>query len=218
MVLESRTQTAQLLYDSVAELEGKPPVFISASAIGYYGMDTGAEWGDETTPPADDFLSEVVIAWEKAADQFEGLGMRVAKIRIGIVLAAEGGALPKLAQPIKLGFGSPIGNGNQYMSWVHIQDVCRQFIWALEEESVKGSYNAVAPNPATNREITKAVAKRLKKPLWAPNVPGFALRLAFGEMAGILLGGNRVSCKTVQESGFAYHFSDLSEALQDLLG
>ncbi|MEL6533827.1 MAG: TIGR01777 family oxidoreductase [Bacteroidota bacterium] len=218
LVLDSRTQTAQLLFDSISVLESKPPCFLSASAIGYYGMDTGSDWVDETTKAGTDYLSEVVIAWEQAADQFTELGMRVAKIRIGIVLASEGGALPKLMQPIKLGVGSPIGSGQQFMSWVHIHDVCRQFLWALEEDTVKGSFNAVAPNPVTNREITKAVAKQLKKPLWAPNVPPFVLRLAFGEMAGILLGGNRVSSKAVEESGFAYHFSNLSEALKDLLG
>lgn len=213
IIIESRTKTADLIFNKLKALqEHKVKQFISASAIGFYGMYTGAELLKETHRRGDDFLAEVVVKWEAAADQFTDLGLLVSKLRIGVVLAAEGGALPQLAKPIKLGVGAALGSGDQYMSWVHIDDICNMFLHLLTKE-MKGTFNGVAPEPVTNKEMTEMVAKTLEKPLWLPNAPEFALKLAFGEMAGVVLGGNKVSNEKIAASGYSYAHGSLEEAL-----
>ena len=216
-ILKSRTESTRLLHDQIKEMDHKPSVFVAASAVGYYGFDTGDQLVDEETKPGNDFLAEVVKAWEAETDKIADLGVRVVKLRIGIVLAAEGGALPKIAQPIKLFVGAPLGSGKQYMSWIHVTDVARMFKMAIENDQMQGVFNCVGPDPVTNAMLTKAVAGVLNKPLFLPNVPGFVIKMMFGEMGNIVLGGNRVSNEKIVEAGFSYEYATLEHALQNLL-
>lgn len=215
-IIDSRIQPVDLLKDKLTK-SNKLKAFVSASAIGFYGGDTGEERIEENHAAGNDFLAECTKLWEKSADKIATLGIRTAKIRVGIVLSEKGGALPKLLQPIRLGFGAALGSGKQWMSWIHIDDLCNVFIKAIEDESMNGAYNAVAPNPVTNLEITKMAAKVLKKPFWLPNVPSFVLKLIFGEMAVVVLGGSYVLNKRIAETDFRYKFTDVESALQDLL-
>lgn len=216
IIIESRTESAALLYKTIAKMpDHAPEHFISASAIGYYGMDTGNKLVDENSAAGTDFLAEVTKKWEASADQFMSLQIPTAKIRIGIVLSEKGGALPQLAQPIKLFAGAPLGSGKQWMSWIHIEDLARLFLHIMENK-LTGIYNGVGTNPATNKEVTKAVAKALNKPLILPNVPPFAMKLILGEMAQMVLGGNKVSAEKTLNSGFEFKFEQLDKALEDI--
>jgi uncharacterized protein (TIGR01777 family) len=191
--------------------------FISASAIGIYGGDTGDIKLDESSVLGNDFLAECTKLWEIHAKKVKNAA-RMVSIRIGIVLSEKGGALPKLVQPIRLGFGAALGNGKQVMSWIHVDDLCGVFIKAIEDEKMRGAYNAVAPNPVTNQEMTNVAAEVLKKPLWLPNVPSFVLKLVFGEMGIVVTGGNFVLNKRLsQETNFQYKFTTIKDALNDLL-
>jgi len=215
-IIESRTKSADLLFKELQkEKEHTVQQFISASAIGYYGMYTGNTLLREDHKSGDDFLAEVVVKWENAADQFQSLGLPVSKLRVGVVLAKEGGALPQLAKPIKLGVGAALGSGDQYMSWVHIDDICQMFLHLLEN-NLNGTFNGVAPQPVTNKEMTKAVANELDKPLWLPNVPGFVMKLVLGEMAGIVLGGNKVSSEKIIDTDYVYVHPELKEAISTI--
>lgn len=217
-IRESRINSTQLLYDALKKLDKKPESFVSASAIGVYGHDTGSILVDEERmKPGDDFLATVVKEWESAVDNIGELGIRVVKIRIGVVLSKEGGVLPRLLLPVKYGLGAPLGNGEQYISWIHINDLCRIFLRAVNNDSMKGIYNAVAPNPVTNRELVRAIAHKMRRPLWLPGIPGFVLRSMMGEMASIVLGGNRVSSKKIESTGFEFQYNYIVEALDDLL-
>lgn len=216
-ILESRTRSAQLLYQTLQNVPHQVKAVLSASAIGYYGYDTGDQWVDETSQAGDDFLADVVKAWETSVQKICNLGIRVVVFRIGIVLSEKGGALAKMLQTIKIGAGAPLGTGKQYFSWIHIADVCRAFIHALENEKMQGIYNAVSGHPVTNEDLTKAVADTLGKPLVLLNVPAFALKIALGEMAAAVLGGNRVLNRKIVASGFTYLFPDLDKTLKDLL-
>lgn len=216
-ILNSRTQSTELLAKYLKNTFHSIQHFISASAIGIYGLDTGDTLLTEDSPIGNDFLAEVTKAWENSIDLIADLGIRTVKLRIGIVLSSEGGALAKIAQPIHWGLGAALGSGKQYMSWIHIDDLCRMIMYLLENEQFNGIYNAVAKHPATNAEFTTKVAKVLKKPLLLPNVPNFALKLMLGEMANIVIGGNKVSAKKIEATGFQFQFDDLTTALQDLL-
>ncbi|MEQ8362306.1 MAG: TIGR01777 family oxidoreductase [Cyclobacteriaceae bacterium] len=215
-ILESRTKSSELLYQTLKQSEHNVKTFVSASAIGIYG-DAGPEKiFAEEDQPADDFLADVVKQWEHSVTQLESLGIRVVKIRIGILLSEKGGALAEMIKPIKWGVGSPLGSGKQLMSWIHIDDACQIFIKAIEDKSMQGVYNAVAPTPTTNQGMTVAIAKALGKPLWAPNVPGFVLKLILGEMSDLVLKGSHVSAKKIQSTGFDFEHPDLDRALEDL--
>jgi len=215
VLIESRVDSAELLLKCVKELNPDLESFISASGIGYYGTATTEHVFKEDDEPSDEFVAEICVQWEAAADQFKNR-CRVAKLRTGVVLAAEGGALERLAQPIKLGFGAPIGSGKQYMPCIHIEDLCRMYVHALENENINGVYNAVSGEKSTNKELTQAVARLLRKPLWLPNVPGFVMKLAFGEMANILLGGSHVSAEKIKSSGFEFTYPTLRKALEEI--
>lgn len=217
-IIRSRTESARLIQRSIANLGSHSiKAFISASGMSYYGIDTGDAWVNEDSPMGDGFAAEVVRQWENAADEMSRLNLRVVKFRIGVVLSEKGGALPRLTQPIKLGAGAPLGRGGQYMSWIHLDDVCRLFIFAIEHENMQGVYNAVGPHPVTNQELTKAAADVLNRPLFLPNVPSFVLKLLFGEMAQVVLGGSRVSNHKIREAGFEFEHPALHPALADLL-
>lgn len=215
VIIESRTVSAELLQSAIASQEKKPTLFIGASGINYYGVDTGNSVMKEDDPSGEGFLSEVCVRWEKATDQIEQLGIKTAKVRIGIVLSEKGGALPQLAQPIKLGVGAPLGSGKQMMSWIHIQDLCGIFLHIIKNE-LYGIYNGVAPNPVTNKEMTQAVAKQLSKPLWIPNVPPFAMKLLLGDRASMVLGGVNGSAQKLLSSGFVYKYPELKGALTEI--
>ena len=216
VIIESRTHSTKLLYDKIKDQDIPLKAFISASAIGLYGNFEGSDWKTEASPIANDFLAEVVRVWEEAANQFQSLNIRTVLMRIGIVLDTNGGALQKIAQPIKMYAGAPLGSGEQYMSWVHNEDLCRMFLWAIQNNEVAGPYNAVNPHPVTNAAFTKTTARILGKPLLLPNVPSFVLKLTLGEMASIVLGGSRVSCEKIINEGFTHEFQNLEDALKDL--
>ncbi|HEY8401509.1 MAG TPA: TIGR01777 family oxidoreductase [Cytophagaceae bacterium] len=217
-IIESRTKTADLLVNAIAASSKKPSTFISASGISYYGVDTKDKLLTEESPAGDGFLAEVVMQWESAADKVAAMNIRVVKLRIGIVLAAEGGALEKMLDAIKKGIGAPLGSGKQYISWIHIKDICRMFVKAIEDKSISGIYNGVGPAPVTNEEMTKALAKKLGKSILMPNVPSFALKMMLGaERASIVLGGNKVSSEKIEKTGFQFQYTNLASALDDLI-
>lgn len=212
-ILESRTHSTQLLYNAIEKAENKPSTFISASAVGFYGFNTGTSLVDESSPAGSDFLAEVVIAWENEVKKMEALDLRTVMLRIGIVLDEVGGALGEMLKPP---VAAPLGSGAQWMSWIHIEDLAKMFIFSLEKTTLQGVFNAVAPNPATNQQLTQAAAKAKGKPYIGIGVPGFALKVVLGEMAAMVLGGNRVSSQKIQKAGFVFEFPDLEPALKDL--
>ncbi len=217
IIIDSRVESANLLYRKAKELNTPLKVFVSASGISYYGMDTTEKIYSETDPPSDDFIGTCCVLWEKAADQFSDLA-RVVKFRTGIVLAANGGALEKIAQPVKLGFGAPLGSGEQWVPYIHIDDLCAMYLAAIENESYHGVYNAVNGDHVTNKDLTKKTAKALKKPLWLPNVPSFVLRAVFGEMGRLILEGSRASAKKIKSAGFQFKYNTLRDALRNIYG
>ncbi|MDZ7900722.1 MAG: TIGR01777 family oxidoreductase [Arcicella sp.] len=217
-IIESRTKSIDLITNTLKDISHKIKSFISASGIGFYGADTGDEHISEQHTAGVDFVADCCVQWEAAADEIQNLGIRTVKLRTGIVLSQKGGALPKLTQPVRFGVGAALGTGKQWQSWIHVDDLCELYIKAITDERMTGFYNAVAPNPVTNYELTKISAEVLKRPFWMPNVPAFALKLVFGEMAIIVLGGNYILNKRIQlETDFQYKFTEVKMALKDLL-
>ena len=216
-ILDSRVQSTRLLYQILKEEKHSVKNIVSASAIGYYGFGLSDQLFTEECPPATDFLASVTTEWEKEVDAIRELEIRVVKIRIGIVLSNKGGALKEMARPIQFGVGAPLGTGQQVMSWIHIDDLCEMFCKAIQDRSLAGAYNGVAPNPVTNAELTKAIASILKKPLWLPNVPPFVLRLLVGEMADIVVNGSKVSAEKILATRFKFQYSQIDDALRNLL-
>ena len=215
-IYNSRIDSTKLLYDKVKSINPALKYFLCASAIGYYGWDTGLEVVDESSLKGEGFLSDVVADWEREADRFEEIKIPTGKVRIGVVLSEKGGALVEISKPIKLGAGAPLGSGEQYMSWIHVDDLCGIFIHCVKQK-ISGIVNGVAPDPVNNKELTKAIAKQLRKPLFLPNVPKFALKILVGEMADMLLGGNNVSSKKIEELGYSFQYPKLDAALNDLI-
>jgi uncharacterized protein (TIGR01777 family) len=218
-IMDSRVKSAALIYSKLEGMDekSKPEVFISASAVGFYGYDTGSLLVNESSPPGDDFLATVCKEWEQAAGIFENLDIRVVKYRIGFVISESGGALPVMMRPVKFGLGAGLGRGDQYMSWIHIDDLARMFLLALDKSEIEGNYNAVGPAPVTNKTMMKSIAKTIRKPFFLPNVPSFALKMVMGEMASMVTGGNKVSSEKMESKGFEFHFKDLDKALENLL-
>lgn len=218
-LISSRVDSAQLILKTLRENKIKLKSFITASGINYYGTKTTDTIFTEKDAPGNDFLSEVVVLWERAADNFkeENLAERVVKIRTAVVLSEKDGALKKMIPTIKMGIGSPLGSGKQFMPWVHIKDICSIYEFALKNSNLDGAYNATAPEHITNEDLTKNIAKILRKPLFMPNVPGFVLKLIFGELADALLEGSRASSQKIQDAGFQFEFPRLEMALEDLL-
>ena len=214
-ILTSRLGGTALLAHELAKDGHQVRAFISASAIGIYG-DSGDQVVNEETPPAlaSDFLVDVSQRWELAAHEVERLSIRTIITRIGIVLSSEGGALVPLARTVKMMAGAPLGTGRQYMSWIHLDDLCRLMIQMLEEPQWQGIYNAVAPNPVTNKEFTETLASVLHRPLVLPKVPEFALNLMMGEMSEIVLASQRVSAEKVLRQGFTFEYPHLKPALE----
>jgi uncharacterized protein (TIGR01777 family) len=215
-IFDSRTRTAETLFRAIAKLPKHGiKSFISASAVGYYKSDFDKTYV-ETDDPGNDFLSQVTQQWEATADKLSQLNIRVAKLRIGIVLGRGGGVLGQLEPVTKWGLGAPLGNGKQWMSWIHLTDLCRLFVFALENDAVRGALNAGGPAPVTNRALSKALAKVLHRPFIAPPVPGFTLKLALGEMATLALMSQKTSAEKTAELGFSYQFNTIEDALNQL--
>lgn len=215
-ILRSRVDGTRLLFDAVLKSAQKPKVLVSASAVGYYSNGVKHILREEDGPGSD-FLSLICTKWEQEAINFEKLNIRTVRLRIGIVLDAKEGALAQMAAPAKWGFGAALGTGQQWMPWIHRTDMARMFIHALEDSAVKtGVYNASGPESVTNLELTRVLAKVIKRPLILPNVPAFALKLFLGEMAAIALADTKVSSAKIQGTVFKYKFSLLEAAVRDL--
>jgi len=213
-IRESRIAGTRDLVDALGRLPRRPEALICASAIGYYGS-RGDEILTESSAPGNGFLPEVCKAWEKEAQAAESFGIRVVRVRTGLVLAAAGGALQRMLPPFRMGVGGRLGSGRQWMSWIHLEDLTAMFQFTVESQ-VRGPLNGVAPQPATNSEFTRELARRLRRPAVFP-VPEFALRLLFGEMADVLLASQRVVPAAAQAGGFRFRYPQLAQALEDLL-
>ena len=214
-IRESRVVGTRNLVDGIERLERRPKALICASAVGIYGS-RGDEILDEQAEPADDYLAEVCSAWEQEAARAEELGVRVVSLRTGIVLGSGGGALSKMLTPFKLCVGGRLGNGHQWMPWVHVDDLVGLMLFAAENEQIRGPMNGVAPNPVTNREFTKTFASVLGRPAICP-APGFALRITLGEFAQVLLGSQRAVPKVAMDHGYEFQFPELRQALSSIL-
>ena len=215
-IRDSRVVGTRHLVQGIAQAAVKPKTLVSASAVGYYG-DRGEEELTEAAPPASDFLADVCVAWEREAVAAEQHGVRVVTARTGIVLGAGGGALAKMLTPFKLGGGGPLGNGRQWMPWIHVADLARLYLHAAEAESIRGAMNAVAPHPVRNSEFTKALARQLHRPAFMP-APYFGLRLLFGEFAKVLFASQRVIPRVALDTGFVFQYPEIVAALREILG
>ena len=213
-IRDSRVIGTRNLVQGIANLRNKPKIMISASAIGYYGS-RGEEVLRESSPPAGTYLADVCTSWEKEAATAEPLGLRVVQIRIGLVLDAHGGALKSMLPPFRLALGGRLGDGQQWMSWIHLADLAALFEFALDHP-VRGPLNGVAPHPVRNADFTQALAQAVHRPAVFP-MPIAALKLLFGEMSEILLASQRVLPAAPQAAGFQFQFPELSSALSDVL-
>lgn len=217
VILSSRVKPAKLLSEAIVHAATKPSVFLSASAVGIYGMRKDDVICTESTPPGDGVLANVCVDWEKAAHGAREAGVRVAHPRIGIVFG-DGGALPQLIAPYKAFVGGPVGDGRQWTSWVHWKDVVRAIEFAAENTAINGPFNMTAPHPVTMNELAKTIGEVLHRPS-ALRVPGFALKAALGAgRAEVLLTGQRVVPKVLEEAGFTFEFPELRAALENLVG
>ena len=217
-IRDSRVLSTRLLFETFAGMKKRPKTFISASAIGVYGHDTGGIIVDEDrVKPGDDFLATVTREWEEEVNRIRDLGIRVVILRSGVVLSYFGGMVPKLMKIIKLGLGSPIGSGEQYISWVHLDDLIDLYKYCIEYRHIDGTYNAVAPNPVSNRTFMRTMAEIMEKPFFLPAVPSFALRMVLGEKASIVVGGNRISPKKIEDEGFRFKFEHVDDALFNII-
>lgn len=217
VLINSRIDSTNLLFKKVKEINPNLKGFISASGIGYYGAKTTEKIYKEDDVSGNDFVSEICKLWEKASLQFNTLNIRTVIFRTGVVFSKEGGAFPKIFKPIKSGFGAALGSGNQYIPWIHIDDLCNMYIEAIENNELKGIYNAVTPNYCNNNKLTKEIANSLNKKIWLPNIPAFIFKLFFGEMSEILLNGSRVSSEKIKKTGFKFKFKNLEAALKNLI-
>ncbi len=214
-IRDSRISGTRHLVEAIGEAKSKPGVLICASAVGYYG-NRGEEELTEEAAAGKDFLAEVCQAWETEARRAEELGVRVVMLRNGIVLGLGGGALTQMLLPFKLGLGGPLGNGNQWMPWVHVEDVVGVILHAIEHASVSGPINVAAPTPVRNREFTKTLAQVLHRPAFLP-APAFGLKILLGEFADVLLASQRVLPKRIQELGYSFRHPALEGALRAIL-
>lgn len=219
VILESRTKPVELLAQQIQQKGIQLKSFVSASGISYYGDDTGEQKHTESDHPGNSFLAEVTQQWENVAESIQKLGIRTVLLRTGIVLSKHGGALEKMTLPARFGLGSPLGSGKQWMSWIHIHDLCQMYSTAMTDKTWNGTYNAVAPQPVRNEEFMKVVCKALGRPLWLPNAPTFALKMMLGEMSEVVLGSNNVVNERIEkETDFHYAFPLLDLALVNLIG
>lgn len=211
----SRVSGTRKLVSALKECDPRPAVLVSGSAIGFYG-DRGDELLHEDDAPGDDFLAQVCIEWEREARSAEELGVRTVLLRTGVVLGVEGGALKQMLLPFKLGLGGPIGRGQHWMSWIHIRDHARMILHALQDERMRGPFNAVSPSPVRNKDFTRALGRALHRPTILP-LPPPMLKLAFGGAAEVLTASQRCSSAKAEQAGCRYEYAELDRALAHLL-
>lgn len=216
IIVDSRVQSAHLLRDAFQRMKHFPKAYISASGIGYYG-NSGESWVYETDTPADrSFLVECCAAWEQGAEAIGALGIRTVILRTGIALGKSGGALREIAKPIHFGIGAYFADGRAWYSWIHLDDLCKMFLWAAETSTAEGVFNAVSPHPSRNIDFITATAKAMRQPVLFVPVPAFGLRLILGEMADTVLFSNLVSADKVIQAGFHFQYPELSGALEQI--
>lgn len=214
-IIESRILSANLLFNLLRKNPHDVKQIVSASAIGIYKDSLDTVYREDATQKDDGFLGHVVQKWEESIDKFKILGLKTCMLRTGIVLSRDGGALPQMAKPIEWYAGAPLGSGKQFMSWIHLEDLTRMYLFALTQ-GLDGVFNATAPNPVTNKDFTKMLAKRLHRPLILPNVPAFALKLLLGEMHLLLVSSQNANSEKIRNAGFDFKYNPLGEALDDL--
>lgn len=217
-LINSRVRSTAVLYQALSSIPHSIKTVVSASAIGFYGADTGEQECVETSPAGSDFLADCTKQWEEAVDLIATLGIRLAKVRIGLVMGAAGGIFPVISKPIRYYVGANLGSGKQWQSWIHITDLVSIFNELLINSSLSGVYNGVAPEPIRSGDMNKQIAKALHRPFFLPAIPGFLLRLVLGEMACLVLGGSRVSsAKIEKDAAFSFTFVRFEEALKELV-
>lgn len=219
-IRDSRTQSSKLIVDTLKEHAHSVKAIVSSSAIGWYGEDEREGFAFTESDPADDgFLGETCKLWEQSIEAAEAAGTRVCKLRTGIVLSNDGGALAEFKKPIQLGVAGILGDGKQTVSWIHIEDLCRMFLFAMQNEHINGSYNAVAPAPVSNKELTLKLAKLLKGSFYVPlHVPVFALKMMMGSRSIEVLKSTTVSATKMKEAGFTFLYPSIDAALNELCG
>lgn len=215
-ILSSREDSAKFLFDIVKDKNINLKAFISASGTGYYETAPLDRPCYEDDPPGRDFLASVCDKWERAADLFSAEGIRTVKIRTGVVLSKNGGILEQLSKPLRYGFVIRMGSGRQFMPWIHIADLCGIYLKAIEDKQMNGTYNAVAPTDVTHNEFMKELASIFKHRIFLPPVPGFIVKLILGEMADIIIKGNRVSADRIISAGYSFEFKNIRSALKDI--
>lgn len=216
-IIDSRVIGSEFLIESIIKNSINIKLFVSASAVGYYGLKPATKAFIESDVASESFLGNCCLQWESACSKAKEVSQRLVTFRIGVVLSEKGGALPKLIQPIKYFVGSPLGSGQQIVPWIHVDDLCRMFLESIKNNNLNGVYNAVAPKNCTNQELTKSAAKTLKRPLFLPNVPSFLIKILFGEMASLVLEGAEVSADKILKTGFKFQYPKLEDALKNLL-
>ncbi|MEM6724987.1 MAG: TIGR01777 family oxidoreductase [Bacteroidota bacterium] len=216
LIISSRVESTRLLYRTIHKMEHPPESFLAAAAVGFYG-DRADELLTEESGPGSGFLAESCIAWENALDELDHPSVRLVKLRIGIVMSTQGGALEKMLLSFHARLGTYFGSGKQFYPWVHIDDLSNMFIWGMENAAISGTYNAVAPEPQRNKALTEKIAKALEKPSLIVPAPEFGLRLAMGEMADVVMVSANVSNEKIAKAGFEYAHPELVAALKDLL-
>lgn len=214
-ILNSRLTATKAIHELIQKLENKPSVYIQASAIGFYGTSESETFTEEVNNPGQDFLATVVSEWEKAGQAIEKEGIRTVYMRFGLILSKDDGALPRMILPYKLFAGGKLGKGNQWASWIHIEDVCSMIRFAVENEKINGPLNVTAPNPVTMNELGKTISKVLKRPHWL-NAPAFALKMILSEMSILVLEGQRVLPEKAIQHGFRFQFETIEKALTHL--
>lgn len=215
-IRDSRIQGTRNLVEAIERAEARPQVLVGGSAVGYYG-DRGSDRLTEEEAPGSDWLARLCVEWETEAARAAEIGVRVVHARAGVVLSGEGGALKTMLPPFRLGVGGPVGSGRRFVPWIHLDDEVALLIWALDSPGLTGPLNLTAPEPATNRELSKALGRAIRRPAFMP-VPPVALKLLYGEMSQVVVDSQRVVPARAQGGGFEWRFTDLDAALRDALG
>ncbi|MCK5341149.1 MAG: TIGR01777 family oxidoreductase [Desulfobulbaceae bacterium] len=216
ILMESRLRTTENIVDGIASLHNRPAILLNASGIGYYGRNCEEET-TETAVAGDDFLARLASAWEESAQKAEKLGVRVVLCRFGAVLGKDGGAMQRMLTTFRLGLGSPLGTGSQWFPWIHIKDLVNGMLFLLEHQKTADPVNFTAPQTITNREMSQALGKALKKPVFLPPVPGFVLKLLLGPVSQIVLYGQKAIPKKLLDNGYTFSFPTIDEAFADLV-
>jgi uncharacterized protein (TIGR01777 family) len=214
-IIESRLLSSAVLFKALKNHPNQVKQIVSASGTAIYPNSDKVVYNENATEIDNSFLGNVVFKWEESADKFKTLGLKVCKLRTGIVLSNKGGALPEMAKPIKMGLGSAFGTGKQVQSWIHIHDIAALYFFAISND-LEGVYNAVAPNPVSNEKLTMAIARVLKKPLFMPNIPKFVMKLLLGEMHELLFENRNLSDLKIIEKGFVFKYKTIEKALENI--